>query len=31
MDFGHMADLVNRMIPVVAGIANGPVSELKLR
>lgn len=31
MDFAHMATLVNRMIPVVAGIANGPKNELKLR
>ncbi len=31
MDFSHMAHLVNRMIPVVSGIANGPQGELKLR
>ena len=31
MDFAHMAELVNRMIPVVSGIANAPEAELKLR
>lgn len=30
MDFAHMAILVNRMIPVVAGIADAPTAELKL-
>ncbi len=31
MDFTHMAELVNRMIPVVSGIANASEAELKLR
>ncbi len=29
MDFGHMAGLVNKFIPVVEGIANAPVKEIK--
>ncbi|TMU57636.1 M28 family metallopeptidase [Flagellimonas algicola] len=30
MDFGHMASLVNRMLPVVEGIANAPTQEIKI-
>lgn len=30
LDVSHMVELVNRTIPVVEGIANGPSSELKL-
>ena len=29
MDFDHMATVVNKMIPVVTGIANAPVKEVK--
>jgi len=29
MDFEHMANVVNKMIPVVEGIANSPVQEIK--
>lgn len=29
MDFGHMADVVNRVIPAVEGIANAPTKEIK--
>lgn len=29
MDYGHMANVVNKMIPIVAGIANSPVKEIK--
>ncbi|AZQ57324.1 M20/M25/M40 family metallo-hydrolase [Maribacter sp. MJ134] len=29
MDFEHMARVVNRMIPVVEGISNAPVKEIK--
>lgn len=31
MDFTHMAALVNRMIPVVHGIADAPSDEIRLR
>ncbi|SHH05785.1 M28 family metallopeptidase [Flagellimonas flava] len=30
MDFEHMATLVNKMLPVVEGIANAPFQEIKL-
>lgn len=30
MDFDHMATLVNKMIPVLEGIANAPTQEIKL-
>ncbi len=30
MDFGHMAILVNKTIPVIEGIANAPSQEIKL-
>ncbi|MER3318020.1 MAG: M20/M25/M40 family metallo-hydrolase [Allomuricauda sp.] len=30
MDFGHMATLVNKTIPVIEGIANAPSQEIKL-
>ncbi len=30
MDFGHMATLVNKVLPVIEGIANGPENEIKL-
>ncbi len=30
MDFGHMATLVNKVLPVIEGIANGPEKEIKL-
>lgn len=30
MDFEHMTNVVNRMIPVVEGIANAPTQEVKL-
>ena len=29
MDFGHMATLVNKFIPVIEGIANAPQKEIK--
>ncbi len=29
MDFGHMATLVNKTIPVIEGIANAPTDEIK--
>jgi hypothetical protein len=28
MDYEHMAVLINKMIPVVEGIANAPVKEI---
>lgn len=31
MDFGHMATLVNKTIPVIEGIANAPSQEIKLK
>ncbi len=31
MDFGHMAQVVNKMIPVVEGIANALTREIKLK
>ncbi|MAO15750.1 M20/M25/M40 family metallo-hydrolase [Muricauda ruestringensis] len=31
MDFGHMATLVNKTIPVIEGIANAPSKEIKLK
>lgn len=30
MDFDHMATLVNKMLPVVEGIANAPTQEIKM-
>ncbi|MFD2101698.1 M28 family metallopeptidase [Flagellimonas iocasae] len=30
MDFDHMATLVNKVLPVIEGIANGPENEIKL-
>lgn len=30
MDFGHMANLVNKSIPVLEGIANAPTQEIQL-
>ncbi|WP_190809681.1 M28 family peptidase [Flagellimonas sp. S3867] len=30
MDFGHMATLVNKMLPVMEGIANAPTQEVKI-
>ena len=30
MDFGHMATLVNKTIPVLEGIINAPIQEIKL-
>lgn len=30
MDFGHMATLVNKAIPVIEGIANAPSQEIRL-
>lgn len=30
MDYGHMGTLVNKMIPVIEGITNAPVQEIKL-
>lgn len=30
MDFGHMASLVNKMLPVLEGIANAPTQEIKI-
>ncbi len=30
MDFGHMATLVNKVLPVIESIANGPENEIKL-
>jgi len=30
MDFGHMATLVNKMIPVLEGIVNAPTQEVKI-
>ncbi len=30
MDFGHMATLVNKMVPVLEGIANAPTQEIKV-
>ena len=30
MDFTHMATLVNKVLPVIEGIANGPEMEIKL-
>jgi len=30
LDFDHMTDMVNKMIPVVEGVANGPSGELKM-
>ncbi|TFG75963.1 MAG: M28 family peptidase [Flavobacteriales bacterium] len=29
MDFGHMANLVNKVIPVIEGIVNAPTREIK--
>ncbi len=29
MDFGHMATLVNKIIPVLEGVVNSPVKEIK--
>lgn len=29
MDYGHMAEIINKMIPVVEGIANAPKKEIK--
>lgn len=29
MDYGHMANVINKMIPVVTGIANAPEKEIK--
>ncbi|MCG2461703.1 M28 family peptidase [Flavobacteriaceae bacterium F89] len=31
MDFAHMANLVNRTIPVIEGIANAPTDEIKYK
>lgn len=31
MDFGHMATLVNKVLPVIEGIANSPEQEIKLK
>ncbi|RRQ47426.1 M20/M25/M40 family metallo-hydrolase [Maribacter algicola] len=31
MDYGHMAHVVNKMIPIVEGIANSPVKEIKYK
>ncbi|MEZ4811538.1 MAG: M20/M25/M40 family metallo-hydrolase [Allomuricauda sp.] len=31
MDFGHMATLVNKMLPVLEGIANAPTQEIKIK
>lgn len=31
MDFEHMATLVNKILPVVEGIANGPENEIQLK
>jgi hypothetical protein len=31
MDYSHMAEVANRIIPAVHGIANGPKGELKLK
>ncbi|MBT8264419.1 MAG: M20/M25/M40 family metallo-hydrolase, partial [Muriicola sp.] len=31
MNFGHMAQLVNKMIPVVQGIANSPAKEISYK
>ncbi|MFS4469743.1 M28 family metallopeptidase [Maribacter sp. 2210JD10-5] len=31
MDFQHMANVVNKMIPVVEGIANAPTQEIKYK
>ncbi|MCR9227205.1 MAG: M20/M25/M40 family metallo-hydrolase [Flavobacteriaceae bacterium] len=31
MDFGHMATLVNKAIPVIESIANAPLQEIKLK
>lgn len=31
MDYGHMANIVNKMIPIVEGIANSPVKEIKYK
>lgn len=30
MDFDHMATLVNKVLPIIEGIANGPENEIKL-
>lgn len=30
LDFEHMANMVNKMVPVLEGIANGPSGELKM-
>ena len=30
LDLEHVTDVINKMIPVVEGIANGPVEELKM-
>ncbi len=30
MDYGHMGTLVNKMIPVIEGITNAPLQEIKL-
>lgn len=30
MDFGHMASLVNKMLPVLLGIANAPTQEIRI-
>jgi hypothetical protein len=29
MDFGHMAILINRFIPVIEGMTNSPQKEIK--
>lgn len=31
MDYGHMANIVNKMIPIVEGITNSPVKEIKYK
>ena len=31
MDFGHMANLVNKTLPVLEGIANAPRQEIKIK
>lgn len=31
MDFEHMAQVVNKMIPVLEGIANSPTQEIKMK
>jgi hypothetical protein len=31
MDFGHMAQVINKMIPIVEGIANSPNKEISLK